>query len=140
MFNTSSTQHLGLARFRLSQFLTPLAIGIGVLSTAMAVEARPIIIQSSPSPGIIYGNPVPTPFPVYSTSPRQPNYPYDDRDDYDYRDYDGIRRPVRNPTLINPIVIDSEIRDSILINPVIIESPSRGRRRVSRSRIPHYPR
>ncbi|HEY9794769.1 MAG TPA: hypothetical protein V6D30_03935 [Leptolyngbyaceae cyanobacterium] len=114
-----------LDRLRLTYALTPLTLGVALLTvTGMPAEARPVVIQSSPPTSFIYGSPIPSPVPVNPVT-GQPS----SLSSYGYRDYNHnlIRRPlgntIRNSTLINPTVIDSTISDSVLIDPVIINSP-----------------
>lgn len=143
MFKTPPSQQRCLNWFRLIDGLTPLTLGVALLtSVAMPVEARPVVIQSAPSTSYIYGSPIPSPVPVnpFTGQPSsiygnpQPTsvrvYPATGQpysvSPYGYPDYNsGIRRGrgvIRDSTLVNPTVINSTISDSVLVDPVIIDS------------------
>ena len=135
MFKTPPSQQRCLNWFRLIDGLTPLTLGVALLtSLGMPVEARPVVVQSAPPTSYIYGSPIPSPVPVNPVT-GQPS----SLSSYGYRDYNHnlIRRPlgntIRNSTLINPTVIDSTISDSVLIDPVIINSPRSTRSPLRRS-------
>ncbi len=157
MLTTAASRPPSSNRFKLTNVLTPLALGITVLtSMGMPAEARPVVIRSQPPSSHIYGSPIPAPILVNPTNGRPHSaspYDYRDRDyddyrDYgDYRDYDdyrnhrldrrGVRGGVRNSTLINPTIIDSTITDSVLVDPVIINGRGHSRVPLRRSRSIH---
>ena len=156
MFKTPPSQQRCLNWFRLIDGLTPLTLGVALLtSLGIPVEARPVVVQSAPPNTYIYGSPIPSPVPVNPIT-SQPSYIYGNPiptsvpvypvtgqpysvSPYDYRDYNsGIRRGrgvIRNSTLVNPTVINSTISDSVLVDPVIIDSSSLPYGRVRRSGI-----
>jgi hypothetical protein len=156
MLKTPPSQQCFLNWFRLIDGLTPLTLGVALLtSVGMPVEARPVVVQSAPPTSYIYGSPIPSPVPVNPIT-SQPSYIYGNPlptsvpvypvtgqpysvSPYDYRDYNsGIRRGrgvIRNSTLVNPTVINSTISDSVLVDPVIIDSSSLPYGRVRRSGI-----
>jgi hypothetical protein len=124
MLKTSLSQQPSLNWFRLTNTLTPLALGVALVTLAgLSVEARPIVVVQPPMPTTqIIGSPIPSPVPLvpgttmpYSLSP------------YNYSNYNQVivtpgRRVIQNSTLINPTIINSRISDSVLIDPVIINS------------------
>lgn len=123
MLKPFAARRLSLKRFKLTMVLAPLALGVvGLVAAGTPVAARPLVIQSSPCASFIHGSPIPTPRPVnpytgQSCSVAPVNSVL----------YNRVRTPrrgtIRDSTLINPTVIDSQVRDSVLINPVIINSP-----------------
>lgn len=132
-----SFQQACLNRFRVTKALTPLTLGV-VLLTLMGTpaDAQSRIIQPPSSTTHVYGSPIPSPVPVVpgtsypsSLSPHNfgnYNYGYSNYN-YGYGNYPSVIRPrrtvIRNSTLINPTVINSTITDSVLVDPVIINSP-----------------
>lgn len=133
-------------QFRVTQAVTPLSLGI-VLLTSVGMPAQAQFggfPTQSPTTQVI-GSPIPSPVPVvpgtmnpYSLSPYNSNPDYNPHHSY-YNPYNqGIITPgsgvIRNSTLINPTVINSRITDSVLVDPVIIDSrgyPRRGFRQPS---------
>lgn len=123
MLKTSPFRQVGLNRFGLINTVTPLTLGVALLTLGgMPAEAIPVVIQSPAPTTQIYGSPIPSPVPVNSVtgSPCALS-------PYNCRDYNIVvpagRGVIDNSTLINPTVINSRISDSVLVNPVIINSP-----------------
>lgn len=137
-------------RFRVTKALTPLSLGIALLtSVGMPAQAQfGGFPNQSPTTQVI-GSPIPSPVPVvpgtmnpYSLSPYDSNPYYNPNNSYynpyNYNGYNqngynqGIITPgsgvIRNSTLINPTVINSRISDSVLVDPVIIDSRGYPRR------------
>jgi hypothetical protein len=127
--------------FGMTKALTPLTVGVVLLTSAgLPAQAQLIMQQSSPTTHVI-GSPIPSPVPVvpgtnypYSLSPYNSTYNSDSYyNPYGYYDYNQTivtpgRQVIRNSTLINPTVINSRITDSVLIDPVIVNSPGYPRR------------
>lgn len=152
MLFTLPSRQLSLNWFRVTKVVTPLTLGVILLtSVGRKAEAQPLIIQPPAPTTQIIGSPIPSPVPVvpgttypYSLSPYSQgnfnnyNYGYSYYgSDYNYGGYYGGynrvitpgRAVIRNSTLINPTVINSRISDSVLVDPVIV-NPSRFPRRV----------
>jgi hypothetical protein len=138
-------------RFRVTKALTPLSLGIVLLtSVGMPAQAQFGGFPTQSSTTQVIGSPIPSPVPVVpgtmipsSLSPYNSNPYYNPNNSYynpyNYNDYNReIITPgsgvIRNSTLINPTVINSRITDSVLVDPVIIDSqryPRRGFRQPS---------
>lgn len=123
MLKTSPFWQAALNRFGLINTVTPLSLGVALLtSVGMPAEAIPVVVQSAHPTTQIYGSPIPSPVPLNSVtgSPCALS-------PYNCRDYNIVvpagRGVIDNSTLINPTVINSRISDSVLVNPVIINSP-----------------
>lgn len=128
-------------------------IGVVSIAAAQPVEARPVVVRQSRyyqqrgrvhvRPVIIrqpryirqvrgpvpYRGPVITHTPVGSTIglPRhRPSRRYY-RESFPSERAIRSQRTIRNSTLVNPTIVNSEIDDSVLINPVIINSRSHRR-------------
>ena len=143
MLSTRPSRQPCLNWFGVTQVLTPLTLGVVLLtSVEMPAEAQPVFIQPPAPTTQVIGSPIPSPVPVvpgttypYSLSPYNSTYqnPNSVYNPYDYSYYNqGIvtpgRQVIRNSTLINPTVINSRITDSVLVDPVIINSPGFPRR------------
>ncbi|HEY9608688.1 MAG TPA: hypothetical protein V6C93_04950 [Allocoleopsis sp.] len=145
MLSTLPSRQSCLNRFGVTKTLTPLTLGI-VLLTSIGMPAQAQFggfPAQSPTTQVI-GSPIPSPVPVvpgtmnpYSLSPYNSNTYYNPNNSYynpyNYNGYNpgGItsgRGVIRNSTLINPTVINSRITDSVLVDPVIIDSPGFSRR------------
>lgn len=112
------------SRSKLTKVLTPLSLGVALLTLAqIPVAAGPVVIVQPPLPSTsIIGSPIPSPVPV---NPYTGNFCA--FSPYECRGYDTViipgRQVIRSQTLINPRVINSRVSDSVLVNPVIINSP-----------------
>ena len=148
MLSTLPSRQSCLNRFGVTKSLTPLTLGI-VLLTSVGMPAQAQFggfPAQSPTTQVI-GSPIPSPVPVvpgtmnpYSLSPYNSNTYYNPNNSYynpyNYNGYNpynpGVvttgRGVIRNSTLINPTVINSRITDSVLVDPVIIDSPGFSRR------------
>ena len=122
--------------FGMTKALTPLTLGVVLLtSVEMPAEAQVIMQQSSPTTQVI-GSPIPSPVPMvpgtsYPSSLSPYNSIYNSNsyyNPYGYYDYNQTivtpgRQVIQNSTLIN-----SRITDSVLVDPVIVNSPGYPRR------------
>lgn len=124
MLNTLSPKQRCLNGFRAIGTLTPLTLGVALLTFAgMPAEARPVIVQTQTEPcgTYIIGSPIPSPVPV--------------------NPYTGhhCSAPTTTTTIITTpgrgSVRGSTISDSVLVNPVII-APHSPTRRVIRHQTP----
>jgi hypothetical protein len=99
--------------------LLSLVMGTAVLSTATPAQAETAVVIRSGSLSVYAGqgaaydhyNRYPEQFDPYQRYPSQTVY---------------RRRTINNATLVNPVIVDSNIRNSTLINPVVIDSRDRG--------------
>lgn len=161
MLSTLPSRQLNFNGFRVTKVVTPLALGVIVLtSIGRKAEAQPVFIQPPAPTTQIIGSPIPSPVPVvpgttypYSLSPYSQsnfnnyNYGYRNYGDYNYGGYYGgynrvitpRRGVIRNSTLINPTVINSQISDSVLVDPVIVNPPGFPRRVYSQPPIIYNP-
>src|ERR671933_185127 len=140
MLSTLPSRQSCLNRFGVTKTLTPLTLGI-VLLTSLGMPAQAQFggfPPQSPTTQVI-GSPIPSPVPVvpgtmnpYSLSPYNSNTYYNPNNSYynpyNYNDYNrGIITPgsgvIQNSTLIN-----SRITDSVLVDPVIIDPRGYSRR------------
>jgi hypothetical protein len=118
MLKTVPSQQRSLNWFRLTNTLTPLTLGVALLTaTGLSVEARPVFVQPASCSTSIIGSPIPSPVPMNPVT-GQPCA---------FSPYSPVITPgrgvIRNSTLINPTVINSRVSNSVLVNPVIINSP-----------------
>ena len=124
MLKTSPSQQLCRNWSRLTQVLTPLSLGVALLTSAqMPVAAKPVVVVQPPLPSTsIIGSPIPSPVPVNPYTGNLCAF-----SPYECRGYDTViipdRQVIQRSTLINPRGINSRISDSVLVDPVIINSP-----------------
>lgn len=121
---------------KIANTLSSIALGIALLGVgSFRAEARPITIQHGGSGRIIirsapsFHRNLPTPgaivpFDLFGTRHPYPDYYY-------YQTPKVNRRVIYNSTLINPIIIDSQIHNSTLVYPRAI-APHRRRNHVQR--------
>jgi hypothetical protein len=162
MLSTLPSRQLNFNGFRVTKVVTPLALGVILLtSVGRKAEARPVIIQPPAPTTQIIGSPIPSPVPVvpgttypYSFSPysngnfnnhnyNNGGYSYYDNYPGYYGGYNRVITPgravIQNSMLINPTVINSRVYDSVLVDPVILNSPGFPRRVYSQPPVIYNP-
>ena len=140
MLSTLPSRQFSLNWFRVTQIVSPLAVGVMLLTSGRRkAEAQPVLVQPQLPTTQIIGSPIPSPVPVmpgtnqpYSLSPNSynpGNYSYSD---YNYGNYGGYNYDGYNyggyynygyshyPQVITPG--RAVIRNSTLINPTVINS------------------
>lgn len=142
MLSTHPSQQSCLNWFGVRKALTPLTLGVVLLTSAGMPAQAQIWTTQPPAPTTqIIGSPIPSPVPVvpgttypYSLSPFNSTYGSGSYyNPYGYSNHNPVivrprRQNIRNSTLINPTVINSTITDSVLVDPVIVDSPGYSRR------------
>ncbi|HEY9711757.1 MAG TPA: hypothetical protein V6D48_26350 [Oculatellaceae cyanobacterium] len=124
MLKTSPSRQLCWNWSRLTKVVTPLSLGVALLTSAqMPVAAKPVVVVQPPLPSTsIIGSPIPSPVPVNPYTGKMCAFSPNECRGYDTVIIPG-RQVIRRQTLINPRVINSRVSDSVLVNPVIINSP-----------------